>query len=1276
MPDAQIVGRVAIKILPDTSRFKEEARAELERAEKGLEVKARVKLDGDDIRAQAGKIEAEAKEALKSISLRVNLDDEASLKAAIARVQAELSRLGTITLPIDVNEASLQAGLDLLRERLAEIASIKLRVDESSQASVKAAIAQIDAELAKLREIEIDVNLNEADLIAMRELLSENLRLEVDLDWDDDASIKAAIAKVNAELAKLSTARLNVELDEASLLRARADLQTMLDTRAQVKIDLDRAEAQRIYDSIRAAVDNVTVNPKLDPQAVAKLKRQLEATYAQMADLRAKITPELDALAKAKVEREIDDLQDKIDGLKAEIEPETSKAGVALVMAEMARLARSRIVNLIPKVSATGAATALATLKALSGARVLSSTFEKLSNTLRNLDRNIPIIGTLAAAIAGLSGWLLSAASNMFSLSSSLAQIGPTVALLPGLLGGFAVGLGVTVAAFKDFNKVVPEAKKALSGLQDVISKNFWEKAKDPIRDFVTDLLPQFRSGVEKTATELGGFFAAFATDLKGALKPALDQMFGDLSQSIDTATKGTGAFANIIAVLGKVGTSYLPRLAEWFVDISERFSNFLDRKGENGIKSEIDEGIQALKDLGGVLKNTAGIFSGLNRAATAAGGSTLSSLNNRLREIHATVDSPGFQSGMTDVFKASHQAMDNIANISGPAVSEMFKELGKVLTVVLPKAGEVIGQAFHAIARALTQPEVAQGIIALFDGLKAAVDTLTPAMPPLGQALGALMQVIAVMLPVFAGLVTAALIPAAEAFSALAPKVSPIIELLGGALTQAVMSLTPTIERITPAIGRGLGGAVQELTKVLPPLVGLFRDVVDAAVPVGKELGSALAPILPVLAAALAKVVTACEPVLEVLLRILREVIEPLLPKLSEVIRAVLPPLADAIKRLLESLQPILEALLKLVQFLMPVLAPALAFIAELIGISLVMAVNGLALVFEGLVEIVVGAWDTIVGAIRVAWEILVGIFTGNFAGLGDAWSQFWNGLWTFVKGIWDTILGAFLVFLNVGILSAATKGLKAIGEAFKAGWKAVDDFGKSAWSAIESGFASFGSKLVSAGKTMVTSLGSGIKAGWTTIKTEAQAAFTELKTKIQTLIDDAVRLVKDFPQRAKDALGSLSSTLFSVGVDLVQGLINGIGSMANALLEKAKSLASSVGNAFKGALGIKSPSRVFIAIGKFTMQGLLVGLESRYSAVRTSLASLTRDVAATQFETPGLGRVGVSGRVASAVNNALVGGQGGGTTRVLNYYAAPGSSLGSEEDLFAAANRTRFGW
>jgi hypothetical protein len=113
---------------------------------------------------------------------------------------------------------------------------------------------------------------------------------------------------------------------------------------------------------------------------------------------------------------------------------------------------------------------------------------------------------------------------------------------------------------------------------------------------------------------------------------------------------------------------------------------------------------------------------------------------------------------------------------------------------------------------------------------------------------------------------------------------------------------------------------------------------------------------------------------------------------------------------------------------------------------------------------------------------------------------------------------------------------------------------------------------------------------------------------------------------------------------------------------------IADSMVKAIKKALGIHSPSRVLKKIGAYVGKGFQLGLFSEQS----NIASAVEDsllVGVTPNST--------AQNVASAVGSALASDNAqAGSTKVLNYYAAPGSSLGSDEDLFAAANRARMGW
>ncbi|AUG87203.1 tail length tape measure protein [Streptomyces phage Omar] len=905
---------------------------------------------------------------------------------------------------------------------------------------------------------------------------------------------------------------------------------------------------------------------------------------------------------------QLKDWRDRNSPQKIKIEPDFSAFGSAAVNARLAMLTRPRTVSIVPTLNNAAVAKVATALAALSGIRVLNNLFTRFRDILSNLDKNVPVIGSLAMAVAGLASAGLAGASNLFALSASLAQIGPTVALLPGLLGGFAVGIGVTVAALKDFNKVFPEVKGALSELQNIISENFWAKAEEPIRNMVDTLLPKFRDGIAQTATQLGGFFGAFADALGTSLEPALDQMFLDLSESIKSATDGTEAFANIIAVLGEVGTSYLPRLADWFVKISQQFSDFLDRKGENGIKKEIDEGIQALKDLGGVLYNTYGILSGIAHAATQAGGTSLSTLNQALKDIHNTVDSDGFQTGLTEVFKAAHTAMDNIANGAGPAVKALFIELGQLLTTILPVAGEAIGVALGAIADALNQPAVTDGVKAMFDGLLAAVQLLAPAMAPLGQALGALMQLVAAMLPVFAQLVSTAVIPLADAFAQLAPTLAPIVAVFGGALTAAFAALAPLITTLVSALG---------------PIVTMVAD--------------ALAPILPVLAAVLQQVAAALQPLIEKALQIVTAVLKPLLPIISQVVAEYLPALGDMFTRLVEAVQPFLDALMGIVNIVMPILVPVIGFLIEILAGALIGAIGAVAQVLEGLKTFFVGVWDYIVGYFTMIWGIFEGIFTGNWDTFFQGFDQLWEGIKGIFSGAWDIIIGLLKWFLNVGILGAAGKAFTAIKALFTAAWGAIKGIFTGAFAAIrgyislfftgakglvKDGLSAIG-KFFSDGwkaitgyirlfftgaKQLVLDGLSAVKRffvdGWNSIRTTAASKLNALVTTIAEWIGKAVNKVKELPGKAKAALSSLGSTLKNAGIQLIQGLINGISSMFGKVKSKLGDLTSKLTD-WKGPL--PKDKKLLYNAGVVIIKGLVKGLESQFDTVKKTLGELT---------------------------------------------------------------------
>lgn len=102
-------------------------------------------------------------------------------------------------------------------------------------------------------------------------------------------------------------------------------------------------------------------------------------------------------------------------------------------------------------------------------------------------------------------------------------------------------------------------------------------------------------------------------------------------------------------------------------------------------------------------------------------------------------------------------------------------------------------------------------------------------------------------------------------------------------------------------------------------------------------------------------------------------------------------------------------------------------------------------------------------------------------------------------------------------------------------------------------------------------------------------------------------IRWFRDLPGRIKGALAGAGSWLLDTGRNIVQGLMNGMGSMAGKIgswfLDR---IPGWIREPFKKALGIHSPSRVFAGYGRNIGEGLIQGVRSMRGAVQESTQGL----------------------------------------------------------------------
>lgn len=999
------------------------------------------------------------------------------------------------------------------------------------------------------------------------------------------------------------------------------------------------AELEKIEDKlevkVRATIDATGLKRDI-LQKVRQLNKDLKRNDAYKIRLNAdidglkdfKIEAEVDEGALREVHRELERWKERNEPLKIRVTPHMTLGAGAFVEKRLDYLTRPRAVPIFPVLNNTAFNAVATALARLSGARLLDTTFGKITKQLKNLDKNLPIIGSIALAVAGLAGWSLTAASNLAALSYTLAQIFSVSLALPGIFGGMAIGIGATFAVFKDFNEVIPEIADELSALQDAMSDRFWSQAEEPIRGLIGTLFPQFKQGLLNTSDSLAVYFSGLADGLRGSLNGALDGMFQDLNDSIEVAAGGTDALANIIKVLGEVGAGYLPRLAEWFVDMGDTFSKWLDDASADGrLQGWIDAGIEALKDLARAFGSIFDIFAGIGRAAAEAGGSTIAIFADTLESIAEVVNSPSFQKALTGVFEAAHEAMSLIAEYSGPQVKEFFETLGKLLERVLPIVGEGIGKALGAITEALSQPVVSDAIVTFFEGLLGAIEALAPAMGPLAEGLAAIVEALGPVAVVFAELLAAALVPLADAIKILAPALVPLVELLGGALAQAIEILAPYLVLLVEEFAKLIeGGLLEGLESIITPLLDLFAELGPVLLEMAQIILPALGEFLPIIGEIFGAMLEALTPLIPVIGELISELLpvmldwaKEMLPILSELVLAVLVPLIDMLAPLIEEYAPLLaevlakgadasirlaEALLELAEEVMPILLPILEFLVKGAGSALLLLIEGLALKVEDFT-----AWiDRLTDSFR-AWGDLL-------SGSGETWGQIWEDIQTRVGDAVQNIRD-FIDRLVENVTGA--------------------------WNRF-----------------------------WEGLNINVGEAWENIKEAVSGGADDVVQWIKELPARIGRAVTGFGSVLWNAGVQLIQGFINGIGSM----FDNVRNILGDLTSRLFSWKGPPAKDKVLLYdAGRLVIGGFIDGLESQYENVRQSLQGLTREISGVELDIDTSGAELHDSRTSAALAAAVEANidPEGPNVKVLNYYAAPNQSLSAEEELFGAANRSR---
>ena len=120
-----------------------------------------------------------------------------------------------------------------------------------------------------------------------------------------------------------------------------------------------------------------------------------------------------------------------------------------------------------------------------------------------------------------------------------------------------------------------------------------------------------------------------------------------------------------------------------------------------------------------------------------------------------------------------------------------------------------------------------------------------------------------------------------------------------------------------------------------------------------------------------------------------------------------------------------------------------------------------------------------------------------------------------------------------------------------------------------------------------------------------------------LMELITGLLNTIPDLIAALPEIIGAIIEAFASVdwlelGINIIDGIIKGIGSALSALVEAAVNAAKAAFEAAKDFLGINSPSKEFMYIGKMTDEGFALGIEKNEKLVNGAISDLSESATA----------------------------------------------------------------
>ncbi|MCC2255481.1 phage tail tape measure protein [Ruminococcus sp. CLA-AA-H200] len=253
--------------------------------------------------------------------------------------------------------------------------------------------------------------------------------------------------------------------------------------------------------------------------------------------------------------------------------------------------------------------------------------------------------------------------------------------------------------------------------------------------------------------------------------------------------------------------------------------------------------------------------------------------------------------------------------------------------------------------------------------------------------------------------------------------------------------------------------------------------------------------------------------------------------------------------------------------------------------------AKNTLQGIWSGICDIAAGAWKLLKNVILAPVLLLIDLVTGNFSQLASDAVNIWNNIRNAASQIWSGIRQ---------VVTSAASGLK---QGVETVLSALSQFASQIWSAMKQTASSVWNSI----KTTVVNIAS-------TLREAAVSAFQRMVSGIGSALSGLYSVVSNGFSSAIRFITGLPGQAFQWGKDFIQGLINGISSMIQSVINTVSGLADRI----RSFLHFSAPDEGPLADYETWMPDFMKGLASGIEKNRNLVEKAVRDVASEMVISP----------------------------------------------------------